>query len=334
MGRHALLLGGTGFIGKEVFATLLSQAQSLGFDDITLVSRRSNLAASGAPGTPPGPLHRAVRLHALRWDVVCDAPESHQAQLATVTDVFYAVQFPGHPVEDPSKGRTYLRFDLGGLENLLCALGQNKGTPRRIIYLSGAGAGQGRLEPWFVAKDRAETMLAEYARMTGGSYFAVRPSLVFGEGDVSLNRFVGMARFWRMVPLFGRGDTLLQPLWVKDLARLIVQMGFGGTALGAFDLPGPQKVTFRELLALRLAADGLKAHFVETPMPLVQLGAHILGKLPGQVLNPNAVRFLTQSVPLELPAKPDDVASLFQDFLKQCKTPAEAFTQYKKASPV
>src|SRR6267143_193788 len=83
--------------------------------------------------------------------------------------VVHAIQFPNHPVEDPSKGRRYLEVD--GRGTTLAAQTAKKLGVRRFVYLSGAGAGQGRPQPWFQAKDMAEAAIAD----TGMEHVFLRP---------------------------------------------------------------------------------------------------------------------------------------------------------------
>ena len=57
---------------------------------------------------------------------------------------------------------------------------------RRFVYVSGAGAGQGRPQAWFVAKDRAEAAIRE----SGLEHAILRPSWIYGPRDRSMNKFV------------------------------------------------------------------------------------------------------------------------------------------------
>ena len=47
----------------------------------------------------------------------------------------------------------------------------------------------------------------------------LRPSVVFGPEDQFFNRFAEMARFLPVLPLIGGGATLMQPVYVGDVAE-------------------------------------------------------------------------------------------------------------------
>jgi NADH dehydrogenase len=111
--------------------------------------------------------------------------------------VVHAIQFHNHPVEDAAKGRTYMEVDGRGTE--LAARTAKKLGVRRFVYLSGAGAGQGRPQPWFRAKDRAEAAIRE----TGMEHVLLRPSWIYGPGDRSMSRFVWFCRHLPVVPVIG-----------------------------------------------------------------------------------------------------------------------------------
>ena len=78
---------------------------------------------------------------------------------------------------------------------------------RRFVYLSGAGAGQGRPQPWFRAKDMAEAAIRE----SGLEHGILRPSWIYGPGDHSMNRFVAFCRSLPVVPVIGDGRTPVYP---------------------------------------------------------------------------------------------------------------------------
>ena len=111
------------------------------------------------------------------------------AALEGVDELVISLAFPGLPVEQPKKGLTFMDVDAGGTQQLIAA-GQQAGV-RRVVYLSGAGAGHDAERHWFRAKAVAE----DAVRGSGMAWTILRPTWVYGPGDVSLNRFLGFARF-------------------------------------------------------------------------------------------------------------------------------------------
>jgi uncharacterized protein YbjT (DUF2867 family) len=78
----------------------------------------------------------------------------------------------------------------------------------------------------------------------------LRPSIVFGSEDQFFNRFAGMARMAPVLPVVG-AETQFQPVYVDDVAKAAV-MGVLGEAKGIFELGGPVRMSFRELMVLML----------------------------------------------------------------------------------
>ncbi len=190
--------GGTGFIGRAVVDRLLED----GFDDVVVTTRD--------PARPDPWDERVRKVQAFAGDAVSLGRAFTRADV-----VVHAIQFPNHPVEDPSKGRTYMEVDGRGTEtaaHVARALGV-----RRFVYLSGAGAGQGRPEPWFRAKDMAEAAI----RGTGMEHAIFRPSWIYGPGDRTMSRFVAFCRTLPVIPVIGNGGTPVWPAHVEDVARAV-----------------------------------------------------------------------------------------------------------------
>ena len=81
----------------------------------------------------------------------------------------------------------------------------------RVVYISGAGAGHDAERHWFRAKAIAE----DAVRASGMAWTILRPTWVFGPGDVSLNRFLGFARVLPFVPMTNFGSQGLAPVFVR-----------------------------------------------------------------------------------------------------------------------
>jgi nucleoside-diphosphate-sugar epimerase len=344
---NILLVGGSGFIGRALVQAFVHQCTK-----ITVVSRQAGfqktldalvddaLTQAAKAGRPPTP---RPQTQVVVCDLIEEGPNAELVKAARVADVVtYSLQFPGHPVQRPEKGLTYARYDAGGLGTLLDGplAGPDLRTtkegvrlpPRRLLYVSGAGAGQGRPEPWFRAKDEAEALGQSWAARTGGSFLSLRPSVVFGANDVSLNTVYRAAKLTRVCPLFGRGDTLLSPVWVDDLARAFARFGpfdpaKGGFPLeGAFDLPGPKDLTFRQVLETMFDAAGLSPRpvFLPVPIGLAKAGAFFVSLFPKAPLTPEAIDFLTTGPALSLPPQGPE-RDLLEAFQSSCTSLRSVF---------
>jgi NADH dehydrogenase len=272
-----VVTGGTGFIGREVVGRLL---QTLG-DSIAVTTRD--------PGRFDPWGGRVERLQAFAGD-----PLSLGKAFTGADVVVHAIQFPNHPVEDPARGRSYLEVDGAGTK--VAATVAKKVGVRRFVYLSGAGAGQGRPEPWFRAKDMAEAAIRE----SGMEHALVRPSWIYGAGDRSMNRFVAFVRWLPVVPVIGDGRTPVDPIYVKDVARCVAEAARRADAVDkAFDLGGPERLTMDEIIRTVQKVLGRRRLLLHHPAPLMKLLVMPMALLPEPLLSPGAIDFILQRVDLD-----------------------------------
>jgi NADH dehydrogenase len=272
-----LVAGGTGFLGRAIVSALRRDGHQ-----VRVLSRHA--------GRNPWVQDRGVSM-----------VEGDVREAATLADamtgcgtVVMAVQFPGHPVEVPKKGLTYDEFDRKGTENLVAAA--KKAGVTRLVYMSGVGAGQGKTEEWFVAKDRAEAAVVN----SGIEYTIVRPSWVYGPRDRSLNQFARLARLLPFVPMPGPGTAKVAPVHVDDVATAVaLAIATPAAANQVIEIGGPQLLSFKQIVRVLLQVMGRRRLVLPAPAPLVKLGAALLYRLPGRPLSPRAVDFVNADGPAD-----------------------------------
>ena len=272
-----VVTGGTGFIGRQIVDRLLVS----GADEVVVTTRD--------PERPDPWRGRVERVQAFAGD-----PLSLGRAFTRADVVVHAIQFPNHPVEDPGKGRTYLEVDGRGTE-VAAAVARNAGV-RRFVYLSGAGAGQGRTQPWFVAKDRAEAAI----RATGMEHAFLRPSWIYGPGDRSMSRFVFFCRYLPAVPVIGDGKTLVYPIFVADVARGVTDVVRREDAKDkVLELGGPERLSMDEIIRTIQAVLGRRRPLLHHPARLMKLLVRPMALLPEPMLSPASIDFILQEVDLD-----------------------------------
>jgi nucleoside-diphosphate-sugar epimerase len=130
---------------------------------------------------------------------------------------------------------------------------------------------------------RGKAATEEAVRSSGLSYGIVRPTLLFGEGDVLINNIAWLLRHLPVFGIPGNGSYKLQPMHVKDHAQLLVQVGSGPTDQ-AVDSAGPEIFRFDELVHLLRRAMGLRTLVLHVPPALAMLGATVTGRLTGDMM--------------------------------------------------
>jgi uncharacterized protein YbjT (DUF2867 family) len=207
--------------------------------------------------------------------------------------VIQAIQFPNHPVEDPSSGRTYMEVDAKGTQ-VAARVARALGV-RRFVYLSGAGAGQDLRQPWFRAKDMAEAAI----RASGMEYTLLRPSWIYGPGDRSMNRFVAFCRYLPVVPVIGDGTTPVYPIYVNDVARCVVEAARRPELRDAAFQLGGERLTMDQVIRTVQTVIGKRRPLLHHPVPLMKLLVLPLQLLPEPMLSPGAVDFVTTAVEID-----------------------------------
>ena len=271
-----VVAGGTGFIGSEVVRRLLAS----GRDQVVVTSR--DVAGDDPWGG------RVERAQAFAGDALSLARAFTRADV-----VVNCIQFPNHPVEDAGKGRTYMEVDGRGT-SVAVAAAKRVGV-RRFVYLSGAGAGQDRPQPWFRAKDMAEKAI----RDSGLEYGVLRPSWIYGPRDHSMNRFVTFCRKLPVVPVIGNGKTPVYPMHVDDVARAIVELATRDDAKDKVLEIGGDRLTMDEVIRTVQSVLGRRRPLLHHPVPLMKLLTLPMTLLPEPMLSPGAVEFIAQEVEID-----------------------------------
>ena len=130
----------------------------------------------------------------------------------------------------------------------------------RIVHFSVTNASPESRLPYFRAKAQVEDMLTNL----GIPYAIIRPTLVFGVGDLLLNNMAWALRRFPVFPVYGNGDYPVQPVYVEDLAAQAVEAGAQNENSVA-DAAGPDTLFFENLLRLLASSMGVRARLVRTP---------------------------------------------------------------------
>jgi NADH dehydrogenase len=150
---------------------------------------------------------------------------------------------------------------------------------RKVVHISVSNPSADSHLDYYAAKARAETIV----RDSGLRWAIVRPTLVFGPGDILFNN---IAWLLRRVPIFGiagLGDYQLQPVAVEDVADIATWAAEQADNV-MVDAAGPDTMTFTELVEAIAIAVGHRPRFVYLSPGLILLASSIIGRLVNDVL--------------------------------------------------
>jgi uncharacterized protein YbjT (DUF2867 family) len=143
---------------------------------------------------------------------------------------------------------------------------------RKLVHISVTKASAASPLPYF----RGKGQLEEWITRSGLAYAIVRPTLVFGSGDILINNIAWCLRRFPVFAMPGRGDYRVQPIFVEDLAEIAVTAG-QDKANTIMDAVGPEMYTFEEMVRLIAAKIGRRARIVHVPPRLALRLSRLIG---------------------------------------------------------
>ena len=125
-----------------------------------------------------------------------------------------------HLAGTEARGRDRLlhHVDVDGTERLVEEA--RRADVQRIIFVSRLGADPASMHALLQAKGQAERLI----QRSGIPYTILRSATLYGRNDRFFEIIVGLAAWtWPFVWLPGGGNMGMQPLWVEDFVRCLVQ---------------------------------------------------------------------------------------------------------------
>ena len=262
------VFGGSGFVGRHVVRALAKRHYR-----IRVAVRRPELANHLQP------LGRVGQIHAVQANV------RHPGSVAAaVRDADAVVNLVGILRE---QGRQ--RFDTVQREGAGAVAKAAALHGARLVHMSALGADATATSLY--ARSKAAGEQAVLAAVPGATI--VRPSIVFGPEDDFFNKFASLARFLPALPLIGGGKTRFQPVFAGDVAAAIAAAVAGETTPGgAYELGGPEVLTFRELMQYVLKTVERRRLLLPIPFGLAKLQATFMQLLPNAPLTRDQVEML------------------------------------------
>ncbi len=130
----------------------------------------------------------------------------------------------------------------------------------RLVHVSVSNAERGKNLGYYRGKAEVE----EAVRAAGVPYGIVRPTLVVGPADVLSNNIAWFLRRFPLFPLPDGGDYPLQPVTLRDTARIIAD-ALEATANVELDAAGPETLSFADYVRLLGRACGVSRWLPSVP---------------------------------------------------------------------
>ncbi|MGH3132836.1 MAG: SDR family oxidoreductase [Gaiellaceae bacterium] len=143
---------------------------------------------------------------------------------------------------------------------------------RRVVHVSVANPDVGSPFPYFRGKAATEEAL----RDSGLSHAIVRPTLVFGLEDILVNNIAWALRHVPVFLIAGRGREEVQPVSVRDTARICVEAGAREDDV-ALDAAGRERFAFEDFVRLIATSTEGRARIRRTSPAIALAVARVAG---------------------------------------------------------
>lgn len=220
-----LVTGGTGFIGQALVRHLADSGHR-----VRILLR----ASTQSPSLP----------RSLPVEVAVSSLDDMRGLRAAMVGVDIVYHLAG--AEWRGAYGSLMEIDIQGTQNVVVAAAD--ADVERLFFVSHLGADRASAYPVFKAKAIAE----EFIRRSGIDYTILRTAIVFGNND---GFTTGLAQLVTSIPRIfivpGDGESLLQPLWVEDLATCLVwALDDPATINQMYEIGGPEYLTFNEIVQI------------------------------------------------------------------------------------
>ncbi len=143
---------------------------------------------------------------------------------------------------------------------------------RRIVHVSITNASADSRLPYF----RGKWLVEETIKGSGLNYAIIKPTVIFGKEDILVSNIAWTLRRFPFFTMFGPGDYRIQPIFVEDMADIVVNAGQQADNV-AIDAIGPEVLTFEEMVRLIADKIGVRARFIHLRPGLALFLSRLVG---------------------------------------------------------
>ena len=255
--KNILIFGSTGFIGRSVVKRLLSEGNR-----IVCPTRNAS----------------RVKRNILSGDIgQIEVVDFELSNLSNLEDLIkksdFIINLIGLLFE-----KSNMSFELAHylLPKKISFYAEKYNKP--FLHISSLGSTFNTKSNYLMSKKMGE----EFIENNNTNHIIVRPSIVYGEEDNFINQFGKMAKLLPFLPLFKKGKTKFQPIYVNDLSLMILKLIKNFDKYKNINIPavGNEVFSFKEILTHILETLNKPIRFINIPSFFAIIQGKLMEKLP------------------------------------------------------
>ena len=164
--------------------------------------------------------------------------------------------------EEFDVGEIILTSNIRHVEALLNYLKKIKiVTPPRLMVLGTTGV-HSKFKDYCSEYKRLENLISLYK----GPYVVIRPTMIYGSSrDTNFHKLIEFILRFKIFFVFSNGNSLLRPIYYKDLSKVFIRAYKDKKINGYFDVAGNTTISYENLLKTIFAELNLKPIIINLP---------------------------------------------------------------------
>ncbi|HXN91870.1 MAG TPA: NAD(P)H-binding protein [Candidatus Sulfotelmatobacter sp.] len=150
---------------------------------------------------------------------------------------------------------------------------------RKVVHISVSNPSADSPLDYYAGKARTETAVRE----SGLAWAIIRPTLIFGPGDILINNIAWLLRRLPAFGIPGRGDYRLQPVAGEDVAEIATWAAEQVDNV-TVDAAGPDIIFYSEMVESIAIAVGRHPRFIYMPPRRAIFVARLIGRFVNDVM--------------------------------------------------
>lgn len=198
-------------------------------------------------------------------------------------------------------------------EHIHQAILRSQAPIRHIVFTGSTGIFTRLPSQSAERKREAETYIQEHYRCP---WTIIRPTMIYGhKDDRNISRLVRAVARYPVMPLIGKGGSLIQPVLIHDLVKAYETALLNSKYYNkSYNIGGSKAYSNRELITCAASSLGRQARLVPLPAGLVRGGVALLSKMGISPISTEQVQRFQENKNIDLSAFITDFNYVPRDF--------------------